>query len=394
MFVRQAMAMIGLAVRTIPARLVSACVVIFGVALVVAVFVAVLALGTSFERAARSTGKPSRAIVLQPGATSEAGSELSRDTVNRILDAPQVLKDAKGVALGSGDSLAFPAMSNLRTGLDAFVTVRGAGRQFLQVHPEIRIIAGRSFVPGKQEVIVGRAVQKQIRGLAVGSSIVLPHGAWSIVGAFESGGDSHESEVITDAETLMSAYRKPAFNSITVRLADAASMDPFKEGLAQDPTLAVYAIREDTYFVQAFSRVATLMRAVALGIGAIMAFGAACGALNIMYSWVSARSREIGTLRAVGFGAASVVASIMVESLLLACVGAVLGVAAVWLVLNGKSVSTLTGIGPAQMTFDMSVSGFVVVAGIALALGIGALGGLLPAVRAGRMQVVDALRNV
>jgi putative ABC transport system permease protein len=393
-FITQTVAVTGVGLRSVPMRLGTSLVIVIGVATVVAVFISVLAMAVGFERAAASAGRADRAIILGSGSNNEGGSSLSREHASTIAGAPGVRKGAGGEPLASAEVLAFVPVTNQRTGLNAFATLRGMGPQGFALRPEIRLVAGRAFRPGLQEVIVGRAAQQQLGGLGIGSRISLPQGDWEIVGVFESGRDSHESGLLTDAEMLLTAYRRPAFNSMTVRLEDAGAFERFSTALTTNPTLTVQVIREDRYFSQASGWVTQLLRIVSFGIGGIMAFGAAFGALNTMYTAVSTRAREIATLRALGFAPAAVMISILVEALVLALAGAVLGLIPAWLFVNGAVVSTMSGTGPSQVTFAMQMTPQVAVLGILAACLIGAVGGLFGALRASRLPLATAIRAV
>jgi putative ABC transport system permease protein len=388
---RQIRSVTEMGLRSVPARIGTSMVVVTGVAAVVAVLVSALAVATGFTRAARSTGSPERAMVLT--ADTEGASSLSRDNAVTILNAPGI-RTADGTPIASAEALFFVPLVNRSTGLNAFVAVRGVGRQALALRPEVRIVAGRAFASGARELIVGRAVQQRLGGLDVGAKIALPTGDWSIVGVFESGGDSHESELMTDVETLLNAYGRNSFNAITVRLDGAAAFERFTAALAEDPSLNVSTLREDDYYAAASGFVARLLTAIAYGIGGIMAFGAAFGALNTMYSAVSTRAREIATLRAIGFGAVPVVASVLAEALVLALAGAVLGAAAAFVLLDGATISAMTGITPSQLTFGLEVRPGLVLIGIACAVAIAAVGGLFAAARAARVPVAIAMRIV
>jgi putative ABC transport system permease protein len=393
-FLTQAIAITGVGLRSVPMRLGTSMVIVIGVATVVAVFISVLAMAIGFERTTSSAGRADRAIILGSGSNNEGGSSLSRENALTILGAPGVRKGADGEPLASIEVLAFVPVTNQRTGLNAFATLRGVGSQGFQLRPEIRLVAGRAFRPGLQEAIVGRAAQQQLGALEIGSRITLPQGDWEIVGVFESARDSHESELLTDAEMLLRAYRRPAFNSMTVALEDAGAFERFSTALTTNPTLTVQAIREDRYFSQASGWMTQLLRIVSFGIGSIMAFGAAFGALNTMYTAVSTRAREIATLRALGFAPGAVMISILVEALVLALAGAALGMVPAWLLVNGAVVSTMSGTGPSQVTFAMQMTPQIVVLGILAACFIGAVGGLFGALRASRLPVATAMRAV
>jgi putative ABC transport system permease protein len=389
---RQVLAITAVALKSLPRRIGTSLVVIVGVAAVVAVLVAALAVARGFTRAAAKTGSPGRAIVL--AGDTESSSSLSRAAAATIMDAPGIVHTAAGRPIASAEALEFIPLTDQHTGLDAYATVRGVGAEAFALRPEVRLVAGRMFKPGEHEVIVGRAVEERLGGLGIGRTITLPNGAWTVVGIFTSGGDSHESEILTDAASLMNAYRHNQFNSVTVKLDDPSDFDRFNAALTSNPTLSVKAQREVDYFAAMSRPVSRLLEIIAYGIGAIMAFGAVFGALNTMYSAVSARRMEIATLRAIGFGGASVVVSVVIEALVLGLAGAMLGSLVAWLLLNGATVSTMTGVTPSQITFGLAVGPSVVVIGVLFALGIAVVGGICAASRASRISVADAMRVV
>ena len=280
-----------------------------------------------------------------------------------------------------------------------FFQISCAGHEALLVaagmamRPEIRLVDGRMFNAGSREVIVGRAVQQRMAGASVGNSIGLPDGDWQITGVFESGGDARESELLTDAETLLTAFRRKSFNVAFMTLQDARAFESAKASITSNPQLAVNILREDDYVAQSSSYVHGLLRAIAIGIGGIMALGAAFGAINTMYSSVSTRSTEIATLRAIGFHPVAVIASVLVESMLLALVGALIGAALAWVFFSGEAVSTLSGSSASQVTYSLQLTPDVFAAGILIACAIGFLGGLLPAIKAGTQPIVQAMRK-
>lgn len=383
-------AVTGMGLRSVPARLGTSMVVVVGVAAVVAVLVAALAIATGFRRAAAATGSPVRAVVLS--GTTESGSQTSRESAVKVMNAPGVRVGDDGRPVASAETLAFVPVSDRHTGLNAFATLRGVGPQAAALRPEIELVEGRMFSPGNREVVVGRGVQRRLGGLDVGSSITLPNGEWAVVGAFESRGDAHESELLTDADMLLDAYRRNGYNSVAVALDGDAGFDRLAAALDADPSLTVKAQREDDYYAAQSRPVSTLLLIVAYGIGGIMAFGAVFGALNTMYSAVSTRAMEIATLRAIGFGAGAVVVSVLSEALVLGLAGALLGGLAAWLLLDGSTVSTMTGVTPSQLTFGLDVGPGLIAVGIAFAVTIAAVGGLFAALRAARVPVASAMR--
>jgi putative ABC transport system permease protein len=258
------------------------------------------------------------------------------------------------------------------------------------LRPDFVMVEGRRFRPGVQEIIVGDGAAKQFEGLAIGNQLRFRGATWTIVGHFRSG-DAYDSELWTDRETLQGAFGRAGVSSLLVQLRGMNDLDPMKDRLTADPQLDVDVRSQRDYYTGQSAGLTSVIGWLAGVVATIMAFGAVFGALNTMYSAVSARTREIGTLRALGFGALPVVASVMAESLLLSLCGGVLGAVIAYLAFNGYAVSTLGG-GFTQVAFQFAVTPGLVMLGVALALGIGFIGGLAPAVRAARIPVTEALR--
>jgi len=394
-FVSEASAVTAMNLESLPKRAGASTVIVIGIAAVVAVLISVLAMATGFTTAAAKSGRPDRVIVLSNGAETESGSGLPRVAATTILDAPAIRRSAEGEPIGSAEVLAFFPLTDRRTGRDTMATLRGVGAEVLELRPEMQLAEGRMFAPAVHEVIVGRAATMRLDGVAVGERILLPQGEWTVVGIFESGGDSHESELMTDADTLLSAFsRGDSFSSVTVRLEGPEMFDDFKNALTTNPALSVEVKREPDYFADASRPIGDLLTFIAYVIGGIMALGAVFAALNTMYSAISARTVEIATLRAIGFGASPVVVSVLVEALLLALLGAAIGASLAWFFFHGSSVSTMSGTSPSQMTYALVVTPGLIALGIGCACLIGVVGGLFPAIRAARLPVATAMRAV
>ena len=388
---RQIRAVTWMNLRSIPQRFGSSSVIVVGIAGVVAVLISVLAMATGFTHTVLATGRDDRAIVLRGGSDSELASTLSREATLTIIDAPGIRKDAAGKAIASAEPVVIVEMPKKSNDSGANVTIRGVGAEGVALRPEIRLVAGRMFRRGVRELIVGHGAEAQFKGLDVGSHIALRGSDWTIVGAFESNGDSHESELFADAETVLSAYRRNLYQSVVALLDSKDSFDAFKAALTSNPQLSVAVLRERDYYAHQSQRMGTVLAFVAYFIGGIMAVGALFGALNTMYSAVSVRSREIATLRAIGFGASAVVLSVLIEAILLSVTGALIGAGLAWLFFNGNVVSTL-GSNFTQVVFRLAVSPSLVVLGVLWACAIGLIGGLFPAIRAARLPVAMALR--
>lgn len=381
--------------RSLPQRFSTSLVIVIGIAGVVGVLVSVLAMSTGMIKTMKNSGRDDRAVVMRNGSAGETSSALARGAVRLIVDAPGVKRDAQGKPIASAESLRLINLHKKEDGAEVNVALRGVGPQVLAVRPELRIFKGRMFQPAVNEVIVGKSANAQFKGLELGETIAAGGANWTVVGVFESGGNSHESEIITDVETLQSAYQRVAYQSVTALLESEAVFQKFKESLTSNPALAVDVSREREYFENRSESLSKVISVVAYVVGGIMAVGAIFGALNTMYSAVSERLREIATLRAIGFGAAAMVCSVLAEALLLALIGAVIGTLAAWFFFNGHVVSTsAANSAGGQLVFELSVSPGLVAIGIVWACVIGLLGGLFPAVRAARLPVATALRTV
>jgi putative ABC transport system permease protein len=389
---KQMVSVTAMNLRSVPQRLGSSSVIVIGIAGVVAVVLSVFGMTRSLQSALLATGSPDRAIVLRSGATGEISSTLLVDAVATIKDAPGIARAPDGKPAATADFIAAVNLNRKEDGARAGLIVRGVEPAAMAVRPEIRIVAGRAFTPGLRELLVGRSALDEFRGVAIGDEIALREGRWTVVGVFESGGDAGESSLMTDAATLLSAYQRTAVNSVTVRLASEADFDTFKAALTTNPTLSVTVERETEFYRRESQEANQIFGIVGLAVGVFMGLGAIFAALNTMYSAVSVRTREIATLRAIGFGAGGVVVSVLVEALALALLGALAGAAIAWLMFNGNTV-TLGG-SVSSIVFEMRVTPGLVGVGILLACAVGFIGGLLPALRAARLPVATALRAV
>lgn len=389
---KQLFAVSLMSLSTLPQRLGSSSVIVIGIAGVVAVLVSVLAMAAGFRHTVADGGRPDRVIILRGGSDAELNSNLTRSDIDIIGNAPGLAKDSDGKALLSDELLTIVNIPKIGTGSDSNVTLRGVGLQVLKVRPEITIVEGRMFRPALRELIAGVGAAKQFRGLTAGSVLHLRNADWTVTGVFTSNGDVHESELLADVDTVGSAIeRNSNYSSAVGLLTDAGAFDRFKDALTTDPQLKVDVEREPEYYAAQSKQLTRLINIVGNTVAIIMAIGATFGALNTMYSAVDARSLEIATLRAIGFGAAPILMSVMIEALALSFLGGVLGGALAWLFFNGHSVSTLGG-AFAQVVFKLTVTRILLVEGILWACTIGLLGGLFPAVRAARLSVAEALR--
>lgn len=388
---RQAAAVAWTGLSTIPRRIGAASVVVVGIAGVVGVLVALQAMAEGFQATLRGTGSDGTAIVLRAGANTELSSGLDRATVRLITQAPAVLRDAKDVPVASAEVVVVANVPKRATGTEANVEVRGVGPRVWALRPHVRMVEGRAFTPGLRELVVGIGARRQFSGLEPGATVQLNNQAWTVVGVFASG-DAHESEIWGDAESVASAYRRNAFQSVTLRLTGTEALDTLKAALSGDPRLRVDVETTRSYYSRQSEQLTRIIRVLGIGIAVIMAFGAAFGALNTMYAAVAARAREIATLRALGFAGLPVVVAVMLETMLLALAGGVIGAAVAWAVFNGYTVSTL-GSNFSQVVFQFRVTPPLLLQGLQWALVIGLAGGLPPALRAATLPVTAALRE-
>lgn len=388
---KQILAIGTMNLRNVPQRWSTSLVIVVGIAGVVGVLTAILAMGEGFRATLGQAGKEDRAMVLRSGATSELVSGLGRESVDLIKGAAGIARTPDGRAIASAEVLVIADLPRRGTGLLANAPIRGVQPEAFELRPEVRIVAGRGFEPGPRELIVGRGAASQFADLEVGARLAFRDADWTVVGIFEADGGVHESELWGDAETVMSAYRRNGFQSVTAQLESVAALGVLEAALADDPRVNVKAQTLQSYYAEQSRQMSMLINILGYAVGYIMAIGALFGALNTMYAAVSTREREIATLRAIGFGGGPIVVSVLAEALLLALLGGLLGGGLAWLFFNGYTVSTL-GASFSQVAFDFRVTGALLRQGIAWALVIGFVGGLLPAWRAARQPVTNALR--
>jgi len=375
-------------------RVASSSVAVVGVAAVVLVFAAVLSMAKGFERTMTLAGSEDTAIIIRSGSTSELASGLSNEQVLIVETAPGVLRDGDQ-AVVSAELYVLVDIRKKSNDSEANVPFRGVGPRAFDVRDSTGLTEGRMFEPGKNELVVGRAAQSEFEGLDLGTSIKFGRTAWTVVGVFEADGGVAESEVWTDIRVLQGAYRRGnSFQTVRVRLDDRDSLAGLEEALKNDPRLDVDVYSERQFYSSQAQGTSTFIRVLGYPITFLMAIGAVFGALNSMYSSVSARGKEIATLRALGFGPISVLVSTMIESTLLALIGGLLGGAIAFLAFNGFQVSTLSNASFSQVVFDFAVTADLLAQGIVTALIIGLIGGFLPALRAARLPVAQALREL
>ena len=389
---RLALAASRIGISSLPQRWGASSVIIVGIAGVVGVLVAMLAMGEGFKATLNSTGDDNTAIVLRGGSQAETNSVITREQVPLLSSLPGIAKGPNGKPLMSAELSQVVNLPSKADGTDANAQFRGVGEEAWLVREKLKIVEGRKFGAGLREIVVGQGAQSQFRGLDVGKKLNLGDQEWTVVGKFASG-DAHDSELWGDAETLASTYNRRAYQSITVRTEGKAGFGQFKAAVESDPRLKLDVDTTRAYYSKQSGQLATIIRWLGIIIGTIMAVGAVFGALNTMYAAVAGRAREIATMRAIGFRGLPVVTAVMLETMLLALLGGVLGGLVAWAIFNGYSVSTL-GNNFSQVVFQFKVSPELLWTGLKWALGIGLIGGLFPALRAARLPITQALRAI
>jgi len=387
---KQVLAITQLGLRSIPDRLGPSLVIVVGLAGVVAVFTALLAMAAGFRSTLESAGRADVALVLRGGSQAELNSGLTREQATIIKQAPGVAAGADGQPLASAEVMVIAELMKTGEQSGSNITVRGVEPAGFELRPKLRIVEGRRFKPGLKELIVGRGVTQQFQGAGLGKTLRMRGSDWTVVGVFKSG-DANESELWADAEVAQSAFNRQGFSSVRLQLADPKGLQAVKDALTADPRVNVDVESEQSYFSGQTKNFRQTIGALAGVVTLIMALGATFAALNTMYAAVGTRSREIATLRAIGFGGFPVVLSIMIESLVLALVGGALGAALAYILFNNMAVSTL-GSNFTQVVFQFAVTPGLVVDGLIIAVAIGMLGGFFPALRAARQPVTTALR--
>ena len=393
-FLKQTLAVTIVNLRTIPQRLGSSGVAIVGIAGVVIVLVSVLSIAQGFAAAMEASGSPVRALVMRSGADSEMTSGLGGPEVDIIKQAPGLRRDGQA-PLASAELYVIIDIPKISTDTSANVPMRGIEPPGTGLREEFSIAEGRMFQFGTNEVIVGRGATVNFKGLRVGDTIVSGQNKWPVVGMFETDGSVAETEVWCDARVLQGVYRRGnSYQSLLARLDSSDSFNTFRDWLTANPQVNVQVRREADYYAQQSRALTSLIRTVGFGIAALMGIGAVFGAILTMYTAVSTRSREIATLRALGFNTTSVVVSVLAESLALAAIGGLIGGLLAYVAFNGYQTSTMNFSTFSQVAFAFQVTPQLLGMGLFYALAMGLLGGLFPALRAARLPIPSALREL
>ena len=393
-FFTQIFSVAWLSIRTIRERLGSSAVAVVGIAGVVIVFVAVLSIAEGFSRTMQTAGAADRAIIMRGGADSEMTSGLAGDAVEIMKQAPGIRRESQRPAF-SPELYVMVDLPKRSTQTPANVPLRGVTDEVLKVRYDAKIVEGRMLTFGTNEIVAGRAAAGQFMGLTVGSTLTTGQATWKVVGIFEAGGSVSETELWGDAHTLQGAFRRNnSYQSALARLETPGSYKTFKDWLTSNPQLNVSVVPETEYYAAQSEVLTSLIRTVGVGIAVLMGFGAVFGAILTMYTAVSTRTREIATLRALGFNTTSVVISVMTESLALGGLGGLAGGILAYVAFNGYQTSTMNWQTFSQVAFAFAVTPALLAQGLGYALVMGLIGGLLPAVRAARLPISSALREL
>ena len=366
---------------------------IFGIALVVAAVVVIASMGAGFQAALRATGTDNNAIVTQRGSLSELSSWISIGNAQTIMTDPRIARDSSGTPLASCEIVIITSKPKKSDNQPANITMRGVTPEAFQVRNGIKLVEGRMFSPGLFEVIVGKKIAERVNGLNIGDIVKVQRKEFKVVGLFSAEGSSFESEMWGDYNAMGPAIgRNGGCESLTVRLTNPSMLSAFDKDLRANPQMQVQADSERVYYENQAGGVATALKILAGFVGVVMGIGAIFGAMNTMYAIVSQRTREIGTLRALGFSRFSVLLSFVMESMLLALVGGIIG-CLIAIPMNGFTAGTGQTQSFSELAFAFKITPGIILVGLIFAVIMGFIGGLLPAVRASQMPITKALRE-
>ena len=374
-------------ILNIPSRWSSSAVVVIGIGGVVAVLVALLSMAAGLTNVFTNSTDPHRAVVVRTGATGELSSNLSVSDAN-------IVSTLAGIELSAAEVFVIADIPKKATNTAANLVVRGVSEDSFSIRPEVQVIDGRRFEPGRNEIIVGTKAQQEFVGLNLGDQVVLREFTWTVVGTFQAGSSSVESEIWADLSSVQSAFRyEGGITTIRLLLSSPSVFTELSKLIEDDPRLQVDLYSEEDWFKEQSDSNTLVIKVFAIVVGCIMSIGAVFGALNTMYTAVASRTYEIATLRAIGFGGFPVVISVLVESLILATIGGFLGAAIAFIAFNGFTVSTLDQQSFSQIAFDFNVSLTLMALGIIVSVALGMVGGFFPAIRAALLPVTTALRG-
>jgi putative ABC transport system permease protein len=362
-----------------------------GMALVVFVFAAVLMLDAGLRGALAGTGSADNVLFIRKGAVTEVQSGVPREQAALIESLPQVARDARGDPQVSREVLVLNSLVKKDTGRRSNVPVRGMTEAGLRLRPQVRLVQGRMFRPGSTEIVVGASVLAGFDGVALGQALRFVQRDWTVVGVFDAGASAFSSEIWGDGEQMLQSFRRSAYSSVIARLTAVDAFASLEAAVAADPRFTLEVKRERRFYEDQARDLSRFITIVGNTLSVIFSLGAVIGAAITMYASVATRTGEIGTLRALGFRRRDILLAFMLESLLLALLGAAAGLfAAAWL--QAITISTTNFTSFSELAFSFRLTGAVVAAGLVFALAMGLVGGVLPAVKASRMRIVDALR--
>jgi putative ABC transport system permease protein len=391
----QIIAVTGVNIRSIPARLGSSTVAVVGIAGVVLVFVAVLSIAEGVNATMKASGDPNLVLILRAGSDTEMTSGFGGDSVRVIQDAPGIARDSSGGPLTSPELFVVVDHPLKRSGTAANVPLRGVSPEAFLVHNRLKIVQGRNLEFGKNEIIAGSAATRQFLNLNVGTTLKWGENTWKLVGIFEEAGAVSESELWCDVKVLQPAYRRGnSYQSVYARLSSPDSYQQLKDSLTSNPQLTVAAMRASDYYGSQTEVLQRIIRTIGGIIAVLMGIGAVFGAVITMYTAVASRTREIATLRALGFGGVPVVFSVLAEAILLGIFGGILGAAIAWVAFDGYETATMNFQSFSQIAFAFKVTPQLMATALVISLVMGIAGGLLPAIRAARLPIVTALREL
>ena len=379
--------------RSMVVRKATAAMTAGGIAMVVAVFVMTLAIAQGFRATLVASGSPQNVIVLRKGATAETVSAVLRTDVPLVESLPQIARGPDGAPLASPELVVIISLPRVTDDQPANVPVRGVGQRAFQVRENLKFVEGRPFTPGTREINAGRLATGRFKGLALGSDVNFGSSTWKVVGVFSADDASFESEIWGDVDLMMPAFQRSGYQSITAKLVDPSMFESFKAALAADPRLILEPQREQDYYAEQSRVMTTVIRVFGTFVTLILSIGAMFGAMNTMYAAVAYRTREIGTLRALGFGRFRIITAFLAESIALAFIGGLLG-CVLALPVHGLSTGTTNFSSFSEVAFKFRITPALLAGGLAFAMLMGAVGGLLPAIRAARIPVARALREI
>ena len=379
--------------RSMVVRKGTAAMTAMGIAMVVAVFVMTLSIAQGFQSTLVASGSPQNAIVLRKSATSENVSAVLKSQLPIIESMPQIARGPDAHPLASPELVVIISLPRITDNNPANVPLRGVGPKAFEVRDTLTFVEGRRFAPGSREINVGRQAVGRFKGLALGSDVKFGSAVWKVVGVFTADDASFESEVWGDVDLMMPAFQRDGYQSVTAKLTDPSAFESFEAAMAADPRLDLKPQREREYYEGQSATTATLIRAFATFVTAILSIGAVFGAMNTMYAAVAYRTREIGTLRALGFSRSRIVTAFLAESIALAIVGGVIG-CVLALPVHGLSTGAMNMASFSELAFKFRITPALLAGGMIFSALMGAVGGLLPALRAARIPVARALREI